>query len=543
MNVVDLISTQTAKHPFKRAVVFPVRNIFSKNVSYAHYTFDQYEQKINQFSNAFTELGVEQGDRVLVFVKPSLDFSALVFSLMKMGAVPVMIDPGMGKENLLKSIKEIKAKVLVGIPLIHCLRQIYKESFLSIQIFISTGFALPFTKTKSLARIFKRQKCEFPSIQLTQSDHAAILFTSGGTGTPKGVVYTHDIFINQTQMLQNEFELTDHDIDIPGFPLFALFTLSMGMTSCIPELNPSHPAKVKPERMVTNIIDQGATFLAGSPAIWKRVADYCLQNNIKLPSVKYLVMFGAPVPVSLHEKLALILPNGTSYTPYGATECLPISNISGRAILENLKDKINSGAGVCIGHALAGVELKIIKPNSGVIDTLDTIEELPPYEVGEILVSSPTVTKSYFARPEHTMLTKILGDNQVWHRMGDVGYLDADKKLWFCGRLAHVVNETYYPIPVEAIFNQHPEVARSALIALKKGHTIEPAIVIERVDKKVKLKTDKFNEFIAECFEIASQHAHTKDIHHIFLHENFPVDVRHNIKIDRIALSVWASSL
>lgn len=347
-------------------------------------------------------------------------------------------------------------------------------------------------------------------------------------------------------MLQTEFGLTADDIDIPGFPLFGLFTLAMGMTSVIPWMNPTKPSQVNPELMVQIIEDQGATFLAGSPAIWSRVADYLTQKNYQLESVKYVVMFGAPVSLSLHEKYQKILKSGDTFTPYGATECLPVTNYQGSEILKQTKDDTLKGKGVCVGHPLDGTKVKIIPNSLDKFDHISLVQELAPNQKGEIIVSSAVVTPRYSTSIEATLESKIPGDNgELWHRMGDIGYLDNEGKLWFCGRKAHLVevqDEVLYPICVEAIFNQHPEVKRSALVGVDFGDRMEAGIVIERHDGRDNLGTKKEDQF-QEILNTASLYEHTKKIKHVFLHKKFPVDVRHNIKIDRIKLSEWASKM
>lgn len=508
---------------------------------YSHYTFSQLEDRINQFANRLQSQGVNSGDRVLLFVKPSLDFSALCFALFKLGAVVVLIDPGMGVKKLLNAVEESQAKYLIGIPLVHYIRRLFPKKFITIQKYFSTGSTLGAINIVKNIEIEATTFVEHPA---ADTETAAILFTSGGTGRPKGVVYTHGIFIAQTQMLQKEFSLVDSDLDIPGFPLFALFTLAMGMTSCIPLMNPAKPGKANPSWLIKNICDQGATFVAGSPAIWEKVADYCLQNEIVLASVKYLVMFGAPIPLDLHKKFVNILPNGTTYTPYGATECLPISNISGREILNLHAPHMLDGYGTCVGKPLESVEVKIIESSENVLESMSMINELMTGEVGEIIVKSPTVTHAYFALPEKTLEAKIYDGTEVWHRMGDMGYLDSEGRIWFCGRKAHVVRagaKGHYPIQVESIFNRHPQVRRTALIGLRVGNRIEPAIVIEPKNG-VHLNRLLKRAIISELSELAKNFEHTNQIHHFFFHKHFPVDVRHNIKIDRKKLAELAGS-
>jgi len=159
--------------------------------------------------------------------------------------------------------------------------------------------------------------------------------------------------------------------------------------------------------------------------------------------------------------------------------------------------------------------------------------------VGEIIVKGPTASREYLNLPDKTAEAKIYDHNETfWHRMGDVGYLDEAGRLWFCGRKSHVVTtptHDLYPIPVEAIFNKHQEVQRSALVGLGTPGNQEPAIVIQRKDGHY-LSGKSRSIFESELLSIAKKYSHTKEIQKIYLSKSFPVDVRHNIKIDRLKL-------
>lgn len=530
LNVSQLISVQASKHPDKKSITEPKR--IADEYTYQSYTFKQLDERINQFCHRLLDLGVKPRDKVLFFVKPNLDFCAITFALFRLGAVTVFIDPGMKKKYFFKCIQELKPDVIIGIPPVHILRRLFFWIFKGIRLAITTSNLTLFTP--SLYKKLDQYPKDFKPYIPQENDLAAILFTSGGTGKPKGVEYSHDIFINQTKMLQTEFNLTHEDIDIPGFPLFSFFTLAMGMNSVIPDMNFAKPALCDPKLLYRNIQDAKATFVAGSPAIWERLAEYCFHNNLTLPSVKSMVMFGAPVSNRIHEYFAKILPNGTSFTPYGATECLPVSNISGEFILKHTAHSSAEGAGVCIGKPFAGVKVVVIEQTDKVIEKLQDAQILGVNQIGEIVVNSPNVTKGYYRMPQATALAKIYGDeSQIWHRMGDVGYYDNDGQIWFCGRKKHVVNynnQKFYPIPVEGIINKEKGVKRSALVLNKKLN--EPAIVLELNEKT------QFSEaFKLNLNSKIQSNPKTNFIKHIYVAKNFPVDTRHNIKIDREQLS------
>lgn len=538
MNIAERLTQNAKTIPDKPAVLFPVRHKTNHSYDYSQLTFKELEILSNKYAMSLSKLGLKKGDKTLLFLRPGLDFPAMTFALFKLGVIPVFIDPGMGKKNLLKCIKESEPVALISEAEIHFIKLLYRYVFKSVKMNATTG-RLTWGKMLSLRKMKKEKVQSFKAVDCEANDMAAILFTSGGTGPPKGVVYSHEIFIEQTNVLQSLFSLTMNDVDMPGFPLFSLFTIAMGMTSCIPDMDPSKPGQCDPEKLYQNINDCKPTFVAGSPAIWERVAEYCVENNLTLPSIKYLVMFGAPVSTKLHLKFRAVLPHGTTYTPYGATEALPVSNVSGEFILKNTAHLSDEGLGTCIGKAVPGVEIKIIRSTNAVIHELTKDLILPPGHVGEIIVQGKAVTREYFNLPEQTREAKIPdAHGKFWHRMGDVGYLDANGLLWFCGRKSHQVMTTedvLYPIPVEAIFNRHPAVKRSALVGLGKPGKQVPAIVIERKDGQY-LSGKSRSIFESELLAVAKKYRHTKDVQKVYLSRSFPVDVRHNIKIDRLKL-------
>lgn len=501
------------------------------NFKYESLTFTQLENRSNYLAHKLQEIGLTPRMKVLIFVKPSVNFSAITFALFRAGLVPIFIDPGMGKKNLLRAVAHIKPDGLIAEKQVHWIRQVYRKSFSSIKFFVtisgSTWWNIG-SKLYSIENWLHSEK-ELPTLmhEVGPSDPAAILFTSGGTGIPKGVLYTHDIFNAQVERLQKLFNLGPKEVDLPGFPLFSLFTITMGMTSAIPSMDPSKPSKANAEYLVKNINDNQATFIAGSPAIWKNVATYCLKHKITLPSVKYLVMFGAPIPLSLHEAFEMILTNGDTYTPYGATECLPVANISGHELRGEIKTKMLHGMGTCVGYPAPQTEIKIIKVVDDIIEKEEDFIELEKKRLGEICVLSRTVTPEYVGMPKKTSEAKVFSrEGKLWHRMGDIGFIDDEGRLWFCGRKSHRIERQDHiipTIPIESLINQIPGVGKSALVCPQE----EPIIVIE----------GKRNPFIEN--EVKSRVAsddRLNEVKGIAFLEKFPVDVRHNIKIDRLKI-------
>ncbi|MEZ6048011.1 MAG: fatty acid CoA ligase family protein [Planctomycetaceae bacterium] len=370
------------------------------------------------------------------------------------------------------------------------------------------------------------------------------MFTSGSTGPPKGVHYEHGMFDAQIGMLQERFNIQPGGIDLAAFPLFGLFNTGLGGTTVIPAMDPTRPADVDPALMVETMEQLGVTQAFGSPAFWNRVGRYCEEQSIQLPTLRCALSAGAPVPVHVLKRAMKFFtqPTDDIFTPYGATESLPVCAIGGREVLEETAGLSSQGAGTCVGKPFEGVSVKIIRNTDGPIETIDQIEELPTGEIGEIIVHAATTTKEYFQHPEGTARAKIKDGEFIWHRMGDTGYLDENGRVWFCGRQAHRVlteNGPMYTIPCEAIINEHPRIYRSALVGIGEPGKQRPVLIAEPEEGEFPQSSEARNQLLTELRELTRANQLTESIQDILLHESLPVDTRHNVKIFREKLGPW----
>lgn len=544
MNIASHLTAMACAQPWRPAVVFPHARDRQGRVSYTHYTFHQLDEASGRLALGFSRFGIQRGMRVALMVPPSLDFFALTFALFKLGAVPVLIDPGIGLRYLGKGLAEAAPEAFIGIPKAHAARVLLRWARVSVKFKVTVGErALWGGVTLNRIRELGTTGSPAPAVEPVPHETAAILFTSGSTGPSKGVVYTHEYFAAQVEHIRQLYGIQPGEIDLPTFPLFALFGPALGMTAIIPDMDPTRPAQVDPARIIEAVGNFGVTNMFGSPAVIRRVGRYGEASQVKLPSLRRVISAGAPVPAKELQRFSRLLPPGAQvFTPYGATECLPVSSIGSDEILGETRQQTDLGSGVCVGRPVPGLTVKIIRITDDPIPAWDAGLELKPGEIGEIAVQGPHVTRSYYRREEATALAKIPGDARggFYHRMGDLGYMDARGRIWFCGRKSHRVvtpQGTFFTIPCEAIFNTHPAVFRSALVGVKRGEGIEPVICVElEPEAHVDLAS-----LVAELRELAAKHAHTKPIRHFLVHPGFPVDIRHNAKIFREKLAVWAS--
>ena len=534
-NIGNILEQLALKLKGKKGLVAPSKG------TWMSWSFQELSTIATHFVGELHALGIKKGDRVMLMVRPSVEFICLTFSLFQLGAVVILIDPGMGYKNLLRCIGAVRPDVLIGIPKAMYFSKIFRKPFVTLRTRISVGRSLlwrgPCLDMIDDA-ITKKERSDLPHFKADIDDLAAIIFTTGSTGPPKGVQYTHGIFHAQLELIRDYFGIGEGDIDQPGFPLFGLFSIALGATAVIPDMDPTRPAKVDPQKFVNSILEYGVTYSFGSPAIWNVVSRYCQENGIKLP-VKKILMAGAPVPGTLIQGLQRVMgANSQIFTPYGATESLPIAAIEGHEVTSETWQQSRLGRGTCVGNPLPGITIKIITPFDGPVSTWDNAVELPAGEIGEIVVKGAVVTRAYDSNAKENEHSKISDGQTFWHRMGDMGYFDDLGRLWFCGRKAHRVftaSGVLYTIPCEAIFNEHPSVFRSALVGIGKKSNQKPVLIVE-LNKKMHNQGLLFQQLKA----LAAANSLTQEIETFLVHPGFPVDIRHNAKIFREQLALWA---
>ena len=542
----------------------PRRDHFGKR-EYSAITFSELDQDSDRIAAALQRSGVKPGMRIALMVRQGIDFISLVFSLYKTGATLVLIDPGMGVKQMLACLREVELDGFVGIPEAHLARLLYSRWFRKAKYNLTVGKRY-FWGGLSLAKIRKEPLSKPTDPKTKLDDPAAIIFTSGSTGVAKGVLYTYRMFKTQVEEISKRLQIKPGGVDLVGFPFFGLFNAGMGTTAVIPDMDSTKPGSVKPELFLEAADDWQITQSFGSPALWNRVVNYCLSHNRKIETLKRAVIAGAPVSFDLLRRFRQVLSDDAEIiTPYGATESLPLASIESREVLEETCEKTRLGLGVCVGKFFeAPLQHKIIPVTDAPIPHLDDISPLPAGEIGELLVSGPQCSPCYVTRVEANAYALVKDANgQVWRRVGDVGYFDEKDRFWFCGRKSHRVETATGPmfsIPCEAISNESPKVFRSALASIPlspdyippaviseraksfQSSWREPIMIIEPAPGKEPENAIEEERFCAEILELLHGSPLTRSIKRVFICPKFPVDIRHNAKINREALSMWATA-
>jgi acyl-CoA synthetase (AMP-forming)/AMP-acid ligase II len=540
-NIAAHLPRMAAQQPDTPALHIPRSARRSRSLKYNSYSYRDLEQISNRMAAALESVGIGDGVRTVLMVTPSLEFFALTFALFKVGAVPILIDPGMGTKNLKVCLQEAEPQAFIGIPKAQIARLLFGWGKETLRTIVHVG--VKFGRGSTLRSLMKEQTGDRDiCVQRQQDEMAAILFTSGSTGVPKGAVYTHGNFVAQVEALKEVYQIEPGEVDLPTFPLFALFAPALGMTSVIPVMDFTHPGSVDPEQIINPIKRFNATTMFGSPALIHRVGLYGEKHEIKLPTLKRVISAGAPVPASTLKRFAgMLKPDVEIFTPYGATESLPVCSIGSHEILRETSALTDRGLGVCIGQPVPSIDLKIIKISDAPISRWTDGFLAPDGQVGEIIVSGAQVTSRYYNRPKSTDRSKIpYSQDKFYHRMGDLGYRDEKGRIWFCGRKAHRVvtsARTFFTVPCEAVFNVHPKVFRTALVAVGTRTGVLPVICVEFEENVAEVEHEGI---LAELKTRAEMHETTSGIEHFLVHPSFPVDIRHNAKIFREKLAVWA---
>ena len=581
-NIAEHLIARALDHPHQPAVICSLGRGQNGRRSYTHLTFEQLNTESAQIASGIKNLGITKGSKALVMVRPGPDLFAITFGLFKAGIAPVLIDPGMDRRDLRECIAQAAPDLFIGIPIAHVARKLLGWGKQSVKrTFMVGGNQSGWRRSvqRFLMRLLAREhiddvKMAASAVSADYLDEqdpdalAAVLYTSGSTGAPKGAVYCHRHFAAQVHLLSTLYHFRAGAFDVPTFPLFALFDPALGMSALFPKMDYSAPAKADPQEIFDVIDDFGAENLFCSPALLRVLASDLERQPRLLPTMRRVISAGAPVPPEEMKRLRdACHPDAEIYTPYGATESLPVTSISCEEVMSRGIAGQTSGRGVCVGRPPQGVHVRIIKVTDEslplwndvhIIDRrLNAQDELNPTTaailVGEVVVYAASTTQSYLSRPEGDRISKISGPppdvdiiegQQVSHRMGDLGYFDQDGYLWLCGRKSHRVDRQYnlptaqetpvefrwLSLCVEGVTQSVEGIQRTALAE----HTQGPILCVE-------LSGDHtWSDVRSSLFKLIEKHPALQGILGLVQHQSFPVDTRHNAKIKRELLSQWS---
>ena len=521
--ILDGLADSARQCPNVAATLLPARRRRGAR-GYRSTTFGQLDQRSDVLAAGLTALGAAGGARVALLVPPGDNFFALSFALLKAGAVPVLIDPGIGVTRLRRCLAEAAPSAFLGSSKAHVARALLRWA--------------PGARRLSVGRVERAGRARMPYMATPRRDDetAAVVFTTGSTGPPKGVEYRHPHLAAQVRALRSLYDLTAGEVSLATFPPFALFGPALGLSTVIPRMDPTRPASADPRDILEAATAFDASVMFGSPALLRTLGRHSVRTGARLPAMRTVVSAGAPVPEPVvRDVVAMLAVGGRVVTPYGATEALPVTSIGSDELLA-LGPRPRRGT--CVGRPAPDVDVAVVPVTDGPMPVLP--DPVPAGTIGEIVVRGPVVTEGYLARPKETALAKTHWDGRLAHRMGDLGWLDEGGRLWFCGRVAHRVitaEGVLCPLPCEEVFAVHPAVARAALVGVGPPGAHEPVLCVE-VEPGVRPDDSLTEELLA----LGAAHPDTRTIVTIRYHSGFPVDPRHNAKVGYEELARWAAT-
>ncbi|MFB9731044.1 alpha/beta fold hydrolase [Ornithinimicrobium kibberense] len=505
-------------------------------------TFGQLAERVEEVAAALADGGVRPGDRVAVLVPPGIDLTTVVYALWRVGAVVVVADAGLGLGRLGAALRSAGPRHVVGIGRALALARATRVPGRRWRV--EPG-------GEELDRLAARGREVGPTVLADLGGppgdaDGAVLFTSGATGPPKGVVYTRDQLGAQVALLRDTFDLAPGQGLVAAFAPFALYGPALGLRSAVPDMDVTAPHTLTAPALADAVAAVGADAVFASPAALRNVVSTADRltagQRAALAGPRLVLSAGAPVPVDVLHRVRELLPSAATHTPYGMTEVLPVATLDPTELAPGAA----SGAGVCVGRPVHGVDVAVAPLDAHGVpaDELATT----PGTVGEIVVRGPHVKDRYdrlWATQQATALPA------GWHRTGDVGRLDGDGRLWVEGRLAHVVLTADGPVPpypVEDRLRDVPGLADVAVVGVGPAGVQQVVVVVVPVGgggRRGRLTGAPGGPDRLAPPEVrdAVRDRAGVPVAAVLVRDWLPVDVRHASKVDRTALAAWADDV
>ena len=473
-------------------------------------TRPEFAARVATYAEELHRRRVLHGDRIAILVSPSIDLIAVVYACWRIGAVAVIADRGLGLRGLRNAVRASRVKFVIGPVRAGAAVRVLRWAPRSVFIRLNTLASAPVVSLVA----------DVTAPEPRPDDLAAVLFTSGATGPAKGVRYTHRQLYAQRDALQRTYAITPHDSFVAAFAPFALYGPALGIATGLADMDVTSPSTLTASALDDACRRINATMVFASPAALANVVATATDSLTHLRNVRLVMSAGAPVPIKTLHSMSALCPDAQLHTPYGMTEMLPVADVS----LDQLV-RIGDGQGVCVGQPVEGCEV--------LVDTLNS----------EVMVSGPWMSAGYdslwfteySARPVHVSN----GQATKWHRTGDVGHLDGEGNLWIEGRAVHVIHTSHgavAPVPLEVATETLPTVVRAAAVGVGPIGAQQIVVVVES-------SNNENGQASAQLSRDVRTALFPQAIAAVWTTKHLPVDIRHNSKIDRTAVSREMSHL
>ncbi|MFI9650608.1 fatty acid CoA ligase family protein [Streptomyces sp. NPDC052040] len=540
-SLAGLLARNAARTPDAPAVIHPDgdRKDASGRAEYTSVDYAAFASRVTACAAGLEAHGLRRGTRTALLVPPGGNLLTLVFAMMHLGAVPVVVDPGMGLHRMLGCFQQVEVEAFIGVPSAQVLRRLRPRAFTGLRATVSVGRRDGSGLTELIGLGTGREQP--PATENGSDDLALIGYTTGSTGPAKPVEFTVGMLRGMAHSVEEGHYTDELTTSLVTMPLMGVLDLVGGRTVVVPQMDMARVGAADPAALTEVIRRFSVHAMFASPALLAPLASHLAESGTALPSLRLVISGGAPVSPALMRGLRAVLTDEARvYSTYGATEALPMAQLESRAALTRIAEGPAAGLGVCLGRPAPGITLRTITISDRPVHRWTPDLPTAPGEPGEIVVRGPAVSPRYFRSPRADADHKIQDGEHRWHRTGDVGRIDEEGRIWFCGRKSQRVRTAegdLHTVRCEHVFNAHPAVQRSALVGVGPYGEQQPVLCVELAPDT---DTSQWPCIERELHDLGASNPMTKPVTRFLVHPGFPVDVRHNAKIRRELLAGWA---
>ncbi|SDQ22516.1 alpha/beta fold hydrolase [Quadrisphaera sp. DSM 44207] len=501
--------------------------------------------RVDEVAAGLLEGGVRPGQRVSLLVPPGPDLTALFYACLRIGAVVVVADAGLGLRGLSRAVRGAAPDHVMaerrGLLAARALRWPGRRTAVGAvaggrRTVEALGAAEHLDDVADRGRRALAAGRQLPPAP-AQDAEAAVLFTSGSTGPAKGVVYLHRQLEGVRDVLAATYGVGPSAPFVAAFAPFALFAPSLGATSAVPETDVTKPSTLTAAALADAVAAIGAEIVFASPAALANVvataAALSPAQRQELARVRTLLSAGAPVGVDLLLRVREVLPAATARTPYGMTEALPVTDVTLDELLA-----AGPGDGVLVGRPVPGAEVAIAPLDEEAVPS-GALTDVPEV-TGEVAVRAPHVKERY---DQLWDVQRASARDPGWHRTGDVGHLDVEGRLWVEGRLAHVLTTAggaLTPVGPEQRVQQLDAVARAAVVGVGPVGAQQAVVVLEAAGGAGGGAAAPPGLAPLDLLDAVRAVAGVP-VAAVLVVDRLPTDVRHRSKVDRTRVAAWAA--